>query len=99
MIHDEGILRTREQFGARVRVERKRQGLSQARLGLMIGMDRTYISGVEHGKRNISFDNIVKIAQGLDVSLAKLMDGVGAPPSHSEITYFHGSIAPKDGLR
>jgi transcriptional regulator with XRE-family HTH domain len=39
-------------------------------------MDRTYLSSVEAGKRNISVNNIKKIADGLDVSISELFEGL-----------------------
>ena len=38
----------------------------------MIDMDRTYLASVEAGKRNISIQNLKKIATGLKVSLSEL---------------------------
>lgn len=52
-------------FGQRIRELRQKTGLSQEKFALMIGMDRTYFSSVESGKRNISLLNIKKIADGL----------------------------------
>lgn len=59
-------------FGQRVRELRQQTGLSQEKFALMIGMDRTYFSSVESGKRNISLLNIKKIADGLEISADKL---------------------------
>ena len=39
---------------------------------LSIGMDRTYYASVESGKRNISLENIKKIADGFGISLSQL---------------------------
>lgn len=41
-----------EAFGRAVRRKRERLGLSQEKLGLEAGLDRTYISGIERGVRN-----------------------------------------------
>ena len=49
-------------FANRIKELRNQQGLSQEKFALMIGMDRTYFSSVESGKRNISLLNIKKIA-------------------------------------
>lgn len=68
------------QLGARIRRLRKGQGLSQRTLALMIGMDRTYLVAVEHGRYNIALDNIAKIASGLGVSLSELFEGVEINP-------------------
>lgn len=60
-------------LGEVIRAARKQRGLSQEALGLEAGLDRTYISSVERGHRNISFDNLVKIAQTLDVKPSDLL--------------------------
>jgi transcriptional regulator with XRE-family HTH domain len=60
----------RSEFGQRVKELRARSGLSQELLAHRSGLDRTYISGVESGKRNISIVNIEKIAAALNVTTA-----------------------------
>lgn len=57
------------QFGKRVRELRTRSGMSQEVLAYKAGLDRTYISGVERGQRNVSLVNIEKIATALCVSV------------------------------
>ncbi len=61
-------------FGNRIRSLRTAAGLSQEKFALHIGMDRTYYASVEAGKRNISLNNIEKIAKGLDISLSELFN-------------------------
>jgi len=51
-----------------VRRLRLARGVSQQDFAHEIEMDRTYYGGVERGERNISIDNIERIARGLDVS-------------------------------
>lgn len=63
-------------LGKRIQNLRKQHGLSQEKFALLIGMDRTYYASVEAGKRNISIRNIQKIANGLNISLSELFDGV-----------------------
>jgi transcriptional regulator with XRE-family HTH domain len=60
----------RSEFGNRVKELRARSGLSQELLAHRAGLDRTYISGVERGERNISILNIEKIVAALQVSMA-----------------------------
>ncbi len=60
-------------LGEAIREARKKTGLSQEALGLEAGLDRTYISSVERGRRNISFDNLVKIAKTLGVKPSQLL--------------------------
>ena len=54
-------------FGQRVRELRMAKGLSQEALALACDLDRSYISGVERGERNVSLGNIRKIAAALGV--------------------------------
>ena len=55
--------------GKRVKELRNKLGISQEELADLAGLDRTYITSVECGKRNISIVNIDKIARALNVSL------------------------------
>lgn len=59
-------------FGLAIKNYRKQLGLSQEKFALSISMDRTYYASVEAGKRNISIQNIDKIAKGLDIALSDL---------------------------
>jgi transcriptional regulator with XRE-family HTH domain len=60
-------------FGNRVRELRKKQGLSQEGLALESGLDRSYVGGVERGERNISLENIEKLAMALGVHPSELL--------------------------
>ncbi len=63
-------------FGQRLREKRTALGLSQEAFADKCKLDRTYISGIERGKRNLSLRNIEIIAKTLGISIAELMDGV-----------------------
>lgn len=63
-------------LGNRIQELRKQTGLSQEKFALHIGMDRTYFSSVEAGKRNIAIRNIKKIADGLGLTLEELFKGL-----------------------
>ena len=65
-----------DKIGNRIRELRNQMGLSQEKFAQKIGMDRTYFASVESGKRNISIVNIEKIANGLEISLSELFDGI-----------------------
>ncbi|MBI3610908.1 MAG: helix-turn-helix transcriptional regulator [Nitrospirae bacterium] len=56
-------------FGARVRMLRTKKGLSQEAFADLCGLHRTYIGAIERGERNISLENIEKIARALGVSV------------------------------
>jgi len=76
----------RTEFGQRVRELRARSGMSQEMLAYRAGLDRTYISGVESGQRNISIVNIEKIAAALQVSVAYMFSGerFSATPAYQQ---------------
>jgi transcriptional regulator with XRE-family HTH domain len=65
-----------ERFGNRVRELRLRAKLSQEEFAGQCDLDRTYISGIERGVRNVALRNIERIAMTLRISLAELMRGV-----------------------
>lgn len=56
-------------FGSRVRKERRQLGLSQEELAARAGVHRTYIGMIERGEKNITLENIEKIASALSISL------------------------------
>lgn len=62
----------KKKFGGRVREIRKEKGLSQEKLADLAGLDRTYISDVERGERNISLVNIIKIANAFNINVKDL---------------------------
>ena len=64
------------ELGKRIKEIRILNGFSQEKFALKIGMDRTYFASVEAGKRNISICNIKKIADGLEVTLSELFEGL-----------------------
>jgi transcriptional regulator with XRE-family HTH domain len=65
-----------EKFGGRVRERRQAIRLTQEALAGKCGLDRTYISGIERGKRNVSLRNIEIIAKAFDVSISELTEGL-----------------------
>lgn len=60
------------EFGLNLKQLRISRGLSQEQLGLIAELDRTYISGIERGVRNVSLNNIFRIAKALGVPAASL---------------------------
>ena len=60
------------QFGFQLRALRSERGLSQEQLGHIAGLDRTYISGIERGVRNVSLINIFRIAAALEIATSEL---------------------------
>jgi len=70
-VHEENLL---QRFGEHVKALRLKLDLSQEQLASLCELDRTYISGIERGKRNISLLNIVKLASSLSATPSELMD-------------------------
>jgi transcriptional regulator with XRE-family HTH domain len=49
------------------------RGLSQEELADMAGLHRTYVGSVERSERNISIDNMERLAKALEVDLTELL--------------------------
>jgi transcriptional regulator with XRE-family HTH domain len=64
-------------FGERVRANRQRLGISQETLAQLSDVHWTFVGQVERGTRNLSLHNIIKLAGGLDVDPAILVEGIG----------------------
>ena len=62
-----------ESFGNNLKKIRLEKGMSQENLAHLCELDRTYISGIERGKRNLSLINIFKIANALDIQPFNLL--------------------------
>jgi transcriptional regulator with XRE-family HTH domain len=61
-------------IGIRIKELRELKTMSQQDLSLAAGIDRSYIAGVESGKRNISIVNIEKIVVALGISIKDFFD-------------------------
>ena len=55
---------------------RAARGLSQEALAHEAGMNRTYLSSVERAERNVSIDNIARLAKALAIEPWKLLKDV-----------------------
>lgn len=56
-------------LGDRIKYLRKQIGLSQEKLALKAEIDRTYLAGIEAGKRNATIQSIEKIVNALEISM------------------------------
>lgn len=63
-------------FGNTIRVIRHKERISQEELADRCGLHRTYISDIELGKRNVSLENIDRLACALNISLTDLFKEV-----------------------
>ncbi len=66
------IVETKKSFGAAVRSERTRLGLSQETLAERASLHRTYITDIERGARNLSLESIYKLAAALKLPIEAL---------------------------
>jgi transcriptional regulator with XRE-family HTH domain len=57
-------------FGNKVRKERNKLGLSQEELAAKAGVHRTYIGMIERAEKNITLENIEKVAKALNLKLS-----------------------------
>lgn len=59
-------------YGQAIRAIRQSKSISQEQLADRSGLHRTYISDVELGKRNVSLENIEKIAYALNTNMSTI---------------------------
>lgn len=64
----------KEKFGIKVKQLREQKGHSIEYLANISNVDRTYISDIEKGKRNVSIEIIEKIIIALDTDLANFFN-------------------------
>jgi transcriptional regulator with XRE-family HTH domain len=61
-------------FGEKVKAIRKSQNVSQEKLAELAELDRTYISDIENGKRNVSIETVFKIAKALEMPMISFFE-------------------------
>lgn len=67
------MLTLRQQLGRAIRRLRSAAGYSQESFADACSLHRTYMGSVERGERNISLDNIERIAKKLDLTAGELL--------------------------
>ena len=68
-------------LGTRVRFYRKQKGLSQEKLAELCGLQPSYVGQIERGEKNITVEILYRLSQGLDVSMADLLQDIDNPAS------------------
>lgn len=85
MMSDESYIENiRREVGANVRRLRYERQWSQSKLAETAGLNRSYLSMVENGRRNISLDNLVSLALALQVEPSVLLTKVKATPAGAD---------------
>jgi transcriptional regulator with XRE-family HTH domain len=65
-----------EKLGQRLKYLRQERSISQEAFADLCALDRTYISSIERGHRNVSVVNIEKIANALNISISTLFENL-----------------------
>lgn len=63
-----------DDVGNRVRFLRKKINISQEKLALKAGIDRTYLAGIESGKRNVTLVTLEKVVLALEITMKEFWD-------------------------
>jgi len=63
-------------IGKRIRELRKKKGFSQESFADEVGVDRTYMGGIERGERNMATLNLIRIAKALKVDMGELFPSI-----------------------
>ncbi len=64
-----------KQSGARIRFLRKQNRYTQEELAKLLSMDRSFLSGIESGKKGCSVDLFIQFAEFFHISLDELILG------------------------
>jgi transcriptional regulator with XRE-family HTH domain len=75
--NDPDIERQIAEFGANMRDARRRASMTQTELAAIDGLDRAAISLTEKGRRSPDMRTLLRIAEGLNVTAAELVRGIG----------------------
>jgi transcriptional regulator with XRE-family HTH domain len=73
------VVRTKNKPAARVTLARNirqlrvKKAISQEALAELAGVHRTYLGSIERGERNVSIDNIGRLADALGVTVSELL--------------------------
>ena len=60
-------------FGKRLRRLRKQQNWTQVYMAEHVGMDRSFISDLENGRKEICIRNLELLAAAFDMTISKLL--------------------------
>ena len=63
-------------LGKAIRGRRRQKGVTQQRFAELAGLQRTYISDVERGSRNISLSTLALLAKALSTTISELTTGI-----------------------
>lgn len=67
------IEQKRAALGETIKLRRESQGLSQDRLAKMVGSSKSHIWRIETGRVGVGLDDLVRIAEALDIQVRELL--------------------------
>ena len=73
MLLNKATNKARNIFALKLKEFRVKKNLSQEELADMSGLHRTYVGSVERGERNISIDNMERLASALNIQIKDLL--------------------------
>lgn len=65
-----------QMLGAALRQQRIERGFSQEKLAEIAGLNVTYVSDIERGKRNVAILNLTRLARAMNLSVSEILQGV-----------------------
>jgi transcriptional regulator with XRE-family HTH domain len=71
---------SRERIACNLRMHRLALGLSQEEVGYRAGLHRTYVGSIERAERNLTVDNVDRLALVLDLDAVDLLMPLAADP-------------------
>ena len=74
MLAKKDTQKSRKIFARKLKELRAKKGLSQEELADIAGLHRTYVGSVERGERNISIDNMERLASALNIQIKDLLN-------------------------
>jgi len=88
-------------LGKHIRELREEGGYSQHEFARLVSMDRSYLIGIEKGRKNVSIDMLIRIATGLDVEVTELFPPTGqagaiSAESAARANHTEGTSKPED---
>ncbi len=69
-----GPSKAQQKLGKTIRTSRLSLGYSQENFASVCDLHRTYIGALERGEKNVTLNNIVKIAEALEMTAAALLE-------------------------
>jgi transcriptional regulator with XRE-family HTH domain len=82
-------------LGQRIRELRLKKGYSQESFADRCGVHRTFMGTVERGEPNLSFSNLAKVADALDMTLSEVLSGIEKRVARLESQAPHQSRAER----